>query len=553
MNINIMKKFFSFICFLLTMTVAAKANPVSVQQACTIGTKFLKVNTDMKMASTHDLQIAATYRTSNGATAFYIFNARDGFVIVSADDCATPILGYSDEGQFDVENIPIQLQDYLQGFVDQIEYSIENHLEANENIARQWELVKVTGRLNENHDDEVVEPLITALWSQRCYYNAMCPEDPDGPCGHVLTGCAATALGMILHYWGYPAHGTGSHTYTPIPYPTTQYPEQSVNFGETTYDWDNMPVQLTDTSTQAEIDAVATLLWHCGVAMDMSYSPYGSGTEGHFSVLTDYFDYSDDMHWETREDDESWMSLLKADLDLGRPIFYTGYRWATSGHAFVCDGYDVNDRFHFNWGWNGSSNGYFALDATMTFIYNNDAIFNIHPNVGTTYQTTELSSGWNWWSTNLDITLDQLKEALVNAFRNTDATITIKSQTQSTSYNDSIWRGQLSEISVGQMYEVYSPASGTITLAGTPVDQIKLTIKNGSNWIALPLSESMNPTEVFGLFPVTGDIIKSKEGRASYNGTMWRGTLQNLEPGQGYIYKSNAQNDRTFTFPTSAK
>ena len=226
MNINIMKKFFSFICFLLTMTVAAKANPVSVQQACTIGTKFLKVNTDMKMASTHDLQIAATYRTSNGATAFYIFNARDGFVIVSADDCATPILGYSDEGQFDVENIPIQLQDYLQGFVDQIEYSIENHLEANENIARQWELVKVTGRLNENHDDEVVEPLITALWSQRCYYNAMCPEDPDGPCGHVLTGCAATALGMILHYWGYPAHGTGSHTYTPIPYPTQGNPGQ---------------------------------------------------------------------------------------------------------------------------------------------------------------------------------------------------------------------------------------------------------------------------------------------------------------------------------------
>ena len=165
--------------------------------------------------------------------------------------------------------------------------------------------------------------------------------------------------------------------------------------------------------------------------------------------------------------------------------------------------------------------------------------------------TESLAQGWNWWSTNLYITLDQLKEALVNAFRDTDVTITIKSQTQSTYYNGTNWRGLLSEISVGQMYEVYTPAPCTITLAGWPVDQIELTIKHGNNWIALPLTESMTLTDVFGTFPVTGDVIKSKEGRATYNGTMWRGTLQNLEPGQGYIYNSAAQENRTFSFGTN--
>ena len=536
---------------------------------------------------------------------------------------------YSEEGQFDKNDIPVQLKDYLQGFVEQIEYGIENHLEADENISRQWELVRNVGRLNENRDGEVVEPLITALWNQGCYYNAMCPEDPDGSCGHALTGCVATAMGMILHYWGYPVQGTGSHTYTPLPYPTTQYPEQSVNFGETIYDWDHMPDSLTDDSSEAEIEAVATLLWHCGVAVNMNYSPYGSGTDQHFTTLIDYFGYSDDLHWESRQDDESWLSLLKADLNLGRPVFYTGFRWANSGHAFVCDGYDVNDRFHFNWGWGGSSNGYFALNATMVFEYDNEAIFNIHPNVSTTFQVTasacpadggyvscaglydidsictlmatanadytfvnwtengevvstesiysfevtgernlvanfvvsqaeqtvNLSEGWSWWSTNLDIDLEQLKDAIA-AVVGTNGIATIKSYYGDISYRNGRWGGgDIQALDIRQMYMIQSSVPCAITLTGAQVNpsDYEITIHNGTNWIGFLPNVSMTLDEAFGTFPFNGDVVKSRDNSATYRNGQWRGQLTELQPGQGYIYKSNAPGNSTFIFPTGAK
>ena len=608
------------------MAVAANAHPVDVQLARTVGVKFLKANTGLGVASEQDLNWVTTYRTGNGDAAFFVFNTQGGFVIVSADDYATPILGYSDEGQFDENDVPIQLQDYLQDFVEQIQYGIENHVESDEQTAHQWELVRTIGWLNENREGEVVEPLVSALWHQRCYYNAMCPEDPEGPCDHVLTGCVATAMGMILHYWGYPAQGTGSHTYTPMPYPTTQYPEQSVNFGETTYDWANMPDYLTDTSTQTEIAAVATLLWHCGVSVDMKYSPYGSGTDGYFSALIEYFGYSDDMHWESRQDDELWLSLLKTDLDHGRPVLYTGYRWANSGHAFVCDGYDVNDRFHFNWGWGGSSNGYFALNAAMVFVYDNDALFNIHPNACTTRQITAsacpadggyvsgagmynidsictltamandgytffswtkdgelvstdsiysftvtedasfvanfgkeqtitLSAGWNWFSTYVEITLDDLKTALVEAVAGTD--ITIKSKTQNTAYNPGTnqWRGTLTSFDVTQMYMINVSSDCEMTLVGMSINPAEhpVTISNGSNWIAFPFSENMAISDAFAGFAVNGDKVKSRNNNTQYLGNSWRGQLTTLMPGQGYMYISNTQETRTFTFPISTK
>ena len=375
------KRILTLMLLLLTITFAVKANPVDMATIREVAMKFMNTNAKTPLRYVDDLQLVTTYSIDRGDAAFHIFNTPNGFVIVAADDCATPILGYSDEGQFDVQNIPIQLQDYLQGFVEQIEYSIENHLETDEKTIRQWELVRHTGRLTENRDGEAVEPLIAALWDQKCYYNAMCPEDENGWCGRCVTGCVATAMGMILHYWGYPAQGSGSHTYTP-----DGYPEQSVNFGETIYDWANMPNQLAETSTQAEIDAVSTLLWHCGVAVNMGYGAYASGALLDVDALIDYFNYADDMHLEHRQNDELWVSLLKTDLDFGRPVLYVGDDYS-GAHAFVCDGYDANDRFHFNWGWSGSQNGYFALQASI-YYHGNYAVFNIHPNAGVTRQVT---------------------------------------------------------------------------------------------------------------------------------------------------------------------
>ena len=366
---------------MLMSAFGLRANPIDMNNAREVGFKFMNANAKTPLRGIDDLQLVATYSISRGDAAVYIFNTSNGFVIVSADDCATPILGYSNEGQFDMENIPIQLQDYLQGFVEQIQYGIENGLQPDDNTAQQWELVRSIGRLNNNRDGEAVEPLVTAMWGQGCYYNNMCPEDENGQCGHTSTGCLATAMGMIMHYWGFPTHGNGTHSYTPWNPP---YPEQTANFNETFYDWNNMLDQLTESSTQTEVEAVSTLLWHCGVALDMAYGVGGSGAyvDDVPNALVSFFNYYCEVGG--IESYDTWFARIKSNLDNGMPILYSGFTSDYSmGHAWVCDGYDADSLLHFNWGWYGSGNGYFAIGSSNVFNYEFDeniqAILDIHP------------------------------------------------------------------------------------------------------------------------------------------------------------------------------
>ena len=145
-----MNRMIQKLTLLLAMLMGAfemNANPVDIRTAREVAVKFMNANSEVPLRGTDDLRLVKTYNINRGDAAFYIFNTPNGFVIVSADDCATPILGYSNEGQFDVDNIPIQLQDYLQGFVDQISYKKENHLEADEATVHCWSMVRTTGRL----------------------------------------------------------------------------------------------------------------------------------------------------------------------------------------------------------------------------------------------------------------------------------------------------------------------------------------------------------------------------------------------------------------------
>ena len=383
------KRIFTLMLLLLEATFAAEANPVDLRCAREVAVKFMNANSEEPLRGAEDLQLVTTYRTESDDAAFHVFNTPNGFVIVSADNCATPILGYSNERQFDVENVPIQLQDYLQGFVEQIQYAIENQLEADEQTIQQWELVRTIGWLTNIRTNETVEPLITTTWSQGCYYNAMCPEDADGQCGRVWTGCVATAMAQVLRYWGYPEHGTGSYSYTP-----TGYPEQSVDFGATTYDWGNMPNSLDEHSSYEQINAVATLMWHCGVSVNMYYGATSYGSAGWLDPpsLINYFNYSDEMSLENTRNftASSWKAKLRDCLNLNRPLFYIGYT-PVGGHAFVCDGYDNNDMFHFNWGWGGMNDGYYTLSAMIGDLSSNTAIFNIHPQGETTNYTINVS------------------------------------------------------------------------------------------------------------------------------------------------------------------
>ncbi len=386
------KRILTLVLLLVAATFVAEARPVDLRTAQEVAVKFMNASSEVHLRGAEDLQLATTYSIDRGDAAFYVFNTPNGYVIVSADDCVTPILGYSEEGQFDTENIPIQMQDYLQGFVEQLQYGIENHIEADEQTAQQWELVRTIGRLTNNRSNRTVEPLLTAKWDQNCYYNAMCPEDENGRCGHCVTGCVATAMAQIMHYWGYPEHGTGSHSYTP-----PGYPEQSVDFGATTYDWENMPNSLNSTSNSEQINAVATLMWHCGVSVNMKYGPGASAAFTNYvrGAFFNYYNYSNELYLAHMAGYSSttWKAMLKSSLDLGRPLYYdASSELNTGGHAFVCDGYDSNEMFHFNWGWSGSSNGFFIIGHLLSYNVDNGAIFNIHPQGETTNCVIEVST-----------------------------------------------------------------------------------------------------------------------------------------------------------------
>ena len=166
-------------------------------------------------------------------------------------------------------------------------------------------------------------------------------------------------------------------------------------------------------------------------------------------------------------------------------------------------------------------------------------------------QIVTLTQGWNWWSTNLDITLDQLKDALAAAV-GTNGTAIIKSQGGTITCQNGQWRPTNLDFDIKSMYQIYVNTNCEITLSGTQVNpsEYEITIYNGINWIGFLPNESMTLNEAFGSFPVEGDMVKSEGNSATYTGGIWRPAFD-LEPGKGYIYQSNAQGNRTFTYGTN--
>ena len=405
-----------FLAFLLATIVAAKAGPVDVSRAKQVGAKFINANTGTRAATAQDLRLVSTFRTTEGVAAFRVFNLDGGgWVMVAADDCSTPILGFSSSGQFDENNLPPALQLYLKGFVEQIEYGIADHMRASDSIAHQWELVQSTGRVIDDRsgDNGQIGPLIKTQWGQgtefddgtHYYYNILCPSDSDGPNGHTLTGCVPTSMAQIMRYWNYPEQGNGYHSYW-----AGIYGNQEADFGETYYDWDNMPLQLDDHDGEPNVQdtAVATLMYHCGVAVDALYGIVGfsiGSTAGLYwlveEAFEDYFRYSTDAEfvWRTwpmiglpnpfaQYNYPAWRNKIRQDLIRDCPVWYLASENGTvfKAHAFVCDGIRDDGYLHFNWGWNGSYDGpneWYALGALNPgdnhYNYTNAAIFGIHP------------------------------------------------------------------------------------------------------------------------------------------------------------------------------
>ena len=363
-----MKKLFLSICMLIVSMMALQAKPIDRSLAMTAAQKFASTQFAIERATP---QLVYTGQDE----AFFVFNVGDhSFVIIAGDDAHRPIIGYSDESSFDAANIPPALAYYLDGVAECILRL--SHAVATPAIAAEWASVLERGRLVSRHGGRGTGYFCTTKWNQTYPYNYCCPDDPAGSGGHAIVGCLATAMSQLMRFWAYPAQGIGSHCYY-----HEDYGEICADFGNTTYDWDNMPNTLNSNSSEAEMLATGTLCFHCGVTIDMGYGPDGSGgASGPIpGVMHQYFNYCDAIVQLRRDDfeTETWKAMVREQFDMGWPMYYGGCQDGGC-HAFVCDGYDDNDMFHFNLGWGGSSDGWYLIDDAP-YTHPADAMFNFVP------------------------------------------------------------------------------------------------------------------------------------------------------------------------------
>ena len=381
-NSGLVKKM-SLSVILMTLCLFSFGKHVGQNDALKVANNFYE-SIIGKDGSSQELQL--DYSKQPLYNNFYIFKNDEGFVIVSADDRTIPILAYSTEGTFESESIPENLAYWLSGYEQAIQAIIDEQAEPSEEIVRQWQEM-LEGNLPQ-HKDVVIPELLSTKWDQDEPYNNLCPSG-------TVTGCVATAMAQIMKYWENPVHGTGSHSYY---HPT--YGTLSANFGNTTYDWDNMPATVTVASPYAEQLATATLMYHCGVSVNMMYGISASSaySEDVPYALESYFGYTTSgILYKSNYSNSAWISLLKNELDAYRPIYYCG-SGIYGGHAFVCDGYDSDNKFHFNWGWSGNANGYYAIGNLnpISFIFNsNNAAILIEPVSGIIDAPTNLMAEVN--------------------------------------------------------------------------------------------------------------------------------------------------------------
>jgi hypothetical protein len=343
-------KLLSLLLIIFSFSMFGK--PVGENKAKIVGLNFLHYKTNSNvLKNASELQLTYKVNSTNEQVAFYVFNVDTiGYVIVAGDDTVTPILGYSDQGNFVTDNIPSNIKKWLENYKKEILFIIENDIKATEDIIKAWKLDQINNKSNNTtFSTNAVNPLIQTKWDQSPHYNALCPSNS-------VTGCVATAMAQIMKFWNYPATGSGFYSYN-----HPQYGTLSANFGNTTYQWSSMPNIVSSPN-----NAVATLMYHCGVSVDMDYSPQSSGAAGATKVspaLNNYFGYQNtSVSLRSNFTDLNWITLLKTELDQGRPMYYEG-TGGGSGHAFVCDGYNNSDFFHFNWGWSGSYDGYFQVNS----------------------------------------------------------------------------------------------------------------------------------------------------------------------------------------------
>ena len=376
-----MKNKLLFLILLTLLFTNSYADIVPVGRAKAAGEKFMKNSTVLRDVAQNDitLSLVHTYSDSKGSPYLYVFNVNDlAFVVVSAEDRVKPVLAYSTEGSFSNDDTAPAFDFTMRSYIDEIEYIRNNDVARLDDIRDEWTRVETSGIVKAQRNKRSVPMLLETKWNQNFPYNSLCPEDEEGSGGHVYAGCVATAMSQVMKYFNYPVQGNGSFSYYPTGY-GYNYPQQTANFGETLYNFERMPMSLDSTSTAEDIFYVAQLQWHCGISVEMMYSPNGSGAYSEMVpyAVAEYFRYNPNTEIVYKDwyYNSSWIQLLKSQLDDNHPIYYAGSDvYGAGGHAFVCDGYDENDFFHFNWGWGGRDDAWCAIGAlnTTKYAFNNN-------------------------------------------------------------------------------------------------------------------------------------------------------------------------------------
>ena len=406
-----MKKILLIIFLFPAVLLAAPVDPSLAQQ---VADNFINAPESDASGTAHRIprkqkRMARVSKQIASDQQYYIFNSEDGegFVIISADDVVRPILGYSHTGNFDIDNTPKCVISWLSEYNNQILWAKSNNIQQTEEVSVEWQKLLNGSASNAT---PVVAPLIQTIWNQAPYYNQYCPY--NSIVGQLtVTGCVATAFAQVMRYWQWPLTGNGYHVYN-----CSFYGTQSAIFGNTTYKWQYMPTELDENSSATQIDAVATLMYHCGVAVDMDYGialqnsifGIGDGSGAATAKVADaaknYFKYSDATQMIYKKDysETAWKNTLKGQLDNSTPMVYAG-----GGHAFVCDGYDNQDNFHYNWGWGGVCDGWFPVSSLIPgpngigsgqygdYTSNQRAVINMTPkSVSSSEANLQLASNW---------------------------------------------------------------------------------------------------------------------------------------------------------------
>lgn len=355
---------------ILVIASIVKASPVDPRQAIQVAQRFVPKSTAQRAPirgsrTEPSSSIVYTHMMPNSdRPAFYIVNVDDGaFVLVSADDVAHQVLGYSFSSTWPVtKDGSVELPEHIRGFFDDLAAQMESAVEAEP--ARAAGSYKASPRsASPNRSPSLpdsVGPLLTTTWNQGQYYNALCPEDDNGPDGHVYTGCVATAMAQIIKYWSDSTPGRGTHSYS------TNYGTLTVNYSEASYDYSSMPNELDENSTQAQINAVAQLIYHCGVATNMQYGAYQSSSfdRDARAGLINFYHFSPNLSYAEKAffTDTDWNDLMHQEIAANRPVLYSGFG-DSGGHTFVCDGYKADNYYHFNFGWGGFCDGWYLTSA----------------------------------------------------------------------------------------------------------------------------------------------------------------------------------------------